>query len=85
MTTEYTPPRVTFVGSDPKIPALTAIMRRLATAQRNWIRRESGSPWLSQGAHYYVNRYRDIGQARNRRIRVLMETREARQCRRVAS
>jgi hypothetical protein len=65
MTTKYEPPRVTFVGSDPKIGALKKAITRAA--------RVMGKHPVSQ---FLIgdpdSRFIGLWQARNRRIRVLM-------------
>lgn len=62
MTTSYVPPRVTFIGSDPKIPALRKAATRITRTP--WFRRMPDSrPY---------RRFIGLWQARNRRTRVLM-------------
>lgn len=61
--TAYAPPRVTFVGSDPKIPALRAAIKRLSRV--GYLREFY---WYHHGATRFVG----LWQARNRRTRVLM-------------
>lgn len=58
--TSYSPPRVTFVGSDPKIAALTRAIKRAAHAQ------PSIRVWDMSA------RFVGLWLARNRRTRVLM-------------
>lgn len=58
--TTYIPPRVTFIGSDPKIPALRRAIHRVA--------RTHASYHLSDMSMRFIR----LWQARNRRTRVLM-------------
>jgi hypothetical protein len=63
----YTPPRVTFVGSDPKIAALNRGIKRVALTTR-YVR-----SYMTDGDSPQVRRFVAFWQARNRRTRVLME------------
>lgn len=62
--TTYETPRVTFVGADPKIPALRAAIKRVS--RRSYL---CGFYWHKCGG---CKRFVGLWQARNRRTRVLM-------------
>lgn len=64
--TAYEPPRVTFVGSDPKIPALRAAISRVAKIGGHYM---LGTPRQNPETIRFVA----LWAARNRRTRVLIE------------